>query len=131
MIIELRMLAYSAALLFVLILVQAQAGVAAQGLGRMAGPRDDVPPPTGFAARAKRTVENHIEGLVVFAPLLLVAVLGHRTNHWTALAAQFYFFGRLAHAGLYLLGVPWLRSIAFMVGVAGMVLLFLVDISVI
>lgn len=129
--IELRMLVYSAALLFILILVQAQAGVAAEGLARMAGPRDDVPSPTGFAGRAKRTVNNHIEGLVVFAPLLIAAVIAHRVNHWTAMGAQFYFFGRLAHAALYLLGVPWLRSIAYMVTVAGMVLVFLADIGVI
>lgn len=128
--IELHMLVYSTALLFVLIMIQAQAGVADEGLGKMAGSRDDVPPPKGFASRAKRTVNNHIEGLVVFAPLILAAVIAHRTNHWTALAAELYFFGRLVHAPLYLLGIPWIRSVAFMVGVAGIVLIFLADVGV-
>jgi uncharacterized MAPEG superfamily protein len=124
------MLVYSAALLFVLIMVQAQAATTQEGLGRMAGPRDDVGPPTGFALRAKRTANNHIEGLVVFAPLLLAAVLAHRTDHWTALGAELFFFSRLAHAALYLLGVPWVRTIAFLVGVAGMALIFLADLTV-
>ncbi len=130
MIIELQMLVASAALLFVLIMIQAQARISAEGLQRMAGNRDDLGQPTGFSARAKRTVENHIEGLVMFTAFVLAAVLAHRTNAWTALGAQIFFYSRLAHAALYLVGTPWLRSLAFMAGVAGMALIFLTDVGV-
>jgi uncharacterized MAPEG superfamily protein len=71
-----------------------------------------------------------MEGLVMFAVFILAAVVGQRTNHWTAQGAELYFFGRLVHAPLYLAGVPWLRSIAFMVCVAGMALVFLSDVGV-
>jgi uncharacterized MAPEG superfamily protein len=128
--IELRMLVYSTALLFVLIFIQAQAGVSAQGLGKMAGSRDGLPPASGFAGRAQRTVNNHIENLVMFTAFVLAAVLANRTNHWTALGSQLYFFARLAHAPLYLMGIPWLRSVAFMASVAGMALIFLSDVGV-
>jgi uncharacterized MAPEG superfamily protein len=130
MAIELKMLVDSAALLFVLIFIQAQAGISAQGLGKMAGNRDDLPHPSGFAGRAQRTVANHIENLVLFGAFVLAAVVAGRTNHWTALGSQLFFFGRLAHAPLYLVGVPWLRSVAFMVSVAGMALVFLSDVGV-
>ena len=43
--VELTMLVYATALLLVLVLVQATAGVLAQGLPAMAGARDDLPPP--------------------------------------------------------------------------------------
>ena len=46
--IELLMLALSVALLFVLVVIQANAGVSAQGLGPMIGPRDDI-----FTAHAR------------------------------------------------------------------------------
>lgn len=130
MAIELKMLVDSAALLFVLIFIQAQAGISAQGLGQMAGSRDHLAPPSGFAGRAQRTVNNHIENLVLFGAFVLAAVVAGRTNHWTALGAQLFFFGRLAHAPLYLAGAPWLRSVAFMVSVAGMALVFLSDVGV-
>jgi len=130
MIVELRMLVYSAALLFVLVFIQAQAGISAQGFSEMAGNRDGMAPPTGFAGRARRTVDNHIEGMAIFAPLILAAILGHRINHWTAIGTQFYFYGRLVHAPVYLLGLPWIRSLAFMVCVAGMAFIFLSDVGV-
>jgi uncharacterized MAPEG superfamily protein len=75
MTVELTMLVYSVALLFVLILVQAAAGVLAQGLPEMAGSRDGLPEPKPFQARTKRIVDNHREGLALFAPLVLVAAL--------------------------------------------------------
>ncbi len=57
--VELTMLVYSAALLLVLVLAQALAGVVAQGPSPMAGPRDNLPPPKPFRARMVRVVNNH------------------------------------------------------------------------
>jgi uncharacterized MAPEG superfamily protein len=117
--IELTMLVYATALLIALVLVQATVGVNAQGLQPMAGPRDDLPDPKPFQARTKRVVDNHREGLTMFAPLILAAVLAHTINQWTALGAQLFFYSRLAHAALYLLGVPMVRPLAWAVGLAG------------
>lgn len=119
---ELTMLVYSAVLLFLLILVQAVLGIRAYGLPALAGARDDLPPPPPMAARAKRVVSNHLEGLVVFAPILLAAAVAHISNRWTVLGAELYFWGRVAHAGLYLAGVPWVRTVAFAVVVTGVVM---------
>lgn len=119
--VELTMLVYSTALLLVLVLIQATVGVRAQGLQPMAGPRDDLPEPKPFQARTKRVVDNHREGLTLFAPLVLVAALAHVSNHWTALGAQLFFYSRVAHAGLYLAGVPMIRPLVWAVGMAGTV----------
>ena len=80
MTIELTMLVYSVALLFLLILIQALAGVLAQGLPQMAGSRDNLGEPKPFQARTKRIVDNHREGLALFAPLVLVAAVAHISN---------------------------------------------------
>ena len=124
MTIELTMLVYSVALLFLLILIQALAGVLAQGLPEMAGSRDNLPDPKPFQARTKRIVDNHREGLALFAPLVLVAAVAHISNPRTVLGAQLFFYARVVHAALYLSGVPWIRPLAWGVGIAGTVLVF-------
>ena len=123
--VELNMLVYSTALLLVLVLIQATAGVQAQGLQPMAGSRDDLPPPKPFQARTKRLVDNHREGLTIFAPLVLAAALGHVTNTWTVLGAQLFFYSRVIHAGLYLAGVPMVRPLAWAVGLVGTAMVLL------
>jgi uncharacterized MAPEG superfamily protein len=123
--VELTMLIYSVALLLVLVLIQASAGVLAQGLGPMAGARDNLPAPQPFQARTKRVVDNHREGLLIFAPLVLVAALAQVGNAWTVLGAQLFFYARVVHAGLYLAGVPWVRPLAWAVGIVGCVMIFL------
>ncbi|MEO8926126.1 MAG: MAPEG family protein [Caulobacteraceae bacterium] len=119
--VELTMLAWSAALLLVLVLIQGAAGVQAQGMV-LAGPRDHLPPPGVFQARTKRVVDNHREGLTIFAPLILIAALAHLSNHWTLLGAELFFWSRLVHAVLYLLGVPWIRPLFWVVGLVGTVM---------
>ncbi len=122
--IELSMLAYAVGLLFILIVIQAVAGVRAQGLTALANSRDNLPAPGVFQARAKRVVDNHREGLILFAPLVLIAALSHISNPATVLGAQLFFFARVAHAGLYLAGVPMIRPLAWAVGIAGTIMVF-------
>ena len=121
---ELTMLAYSVGLLFLLVVIQAGAGIRAQGLMPLANSRDNLPPPGVLQARAKRCVDNHREGLTLFAPLILIAGLAHISNHATILGAQLYFFGRVAHAGIYLAGLPLIRPLAWAVGIFGTILVF-------
>jgi len=129
--VELTMLVYATALLLVLVLVQATVGVQAQGLKPMAGPRDDLPPPKPFQGRTKRVVDNHREGLTLFAPLVIAAALAHVSNQWTVLGSELFFYSRVAHAALYLAGVPMVRPLAWAVGLAGIVMVLLADLHVI
>jgi uncharacterized MAPEG superfamily protein len=125
MTVELTMLVYATALLIVLVIIQATAGVMAQGLMPMAGPRDDLPPPKPFQARTKRLVDNHREGLTMFAPLVLVAAAEHVSDNVTVLGAELFFYARVAHAVLYMAGVPMIRPLAWAVGLAGTVMVLL------
>ncbi|HEY1414547.1 MAG TPA: MAPEG family protein [Caulobacteraceae bacterium] len=120
--IEITMLVWSVALLLLLIVIQATAAVRAQGLSAMAGSRDDLPPPSTFQARTKRLVDNHREGLTLFAPLIIAAALAHISNNWTVLGAQLFFYSRVIHAVLYVMGVPWVRALAWGAGMVGTIM---------
>ena len=122
--VELTMLVYSTGLLFLLVLVQAFAGIRAFGAVPLANSRDNLPPAAGFHARCLRCVDNHREGLTIFAPLVLVAALAHVSNGTTALGAQLFFYSRVAHAVLYLAGVPMVRPLAWLVGLVGTAMVF-------
>lgn len=123
MTIELQMLVYATVLLLILVMIQSTAGVQAQGLAAMIGPRDNLPPPKLFQARMKRVVDNHREGLTIFAPLVLAAALGHVSNHSTVLGSELFFGSRVVHALLYIAAVPAIRPLAFFIGVVGIVMI--------
>jgi uncharacterized MAPEG superfamily protein len=121
---ELAYLVSSAALTFILVLVAVSGATLQVGLPRLAGNREDLPAITGWAGRAARAHDNMLENLVLFAILVLVAhILGVR-NSMTLLGAQLFFWGRVAHAVIYIAGIPWIRTAAWAVSVAGLALIF-------
>lgn len=125
------MLAYSVALLIVLVLIQATIGVQSKGLMPMANNRDDVGPATGFHARMLRVVDNHREGITMFAPVVLIAAAANIHSGMTVLGAQMFFYSRLAHAILYVTGIPLVRPLFWAVGLAGTVIVLLATLGLI
>ncbi len=121
---ELTMLALSVGLLFILVLIQSTAGAQAQGLWTMAGPRDQLGEPSLWQARTKRCVDNHREGLTLFAPLVLIAAQIDVSNTLTVLGAQLFFYSRVGHAIVYLLGFPYIRPLFWTVGIVGTITVF-------
>jgi uncharacterized MAPEG superfamily protein len=119
---ELKYLLMSVVLTFVQVLIAAAASNQVVGLTTLAGNRDDVPTLTGFAGRAKRAHLNMIENMVLFSTLVLIAVVAQKTNATTAMGAMIFFWARLVYAVIYLLGVPWLRTLAWGVSVIGLVM---------
>jgi uncharacterized MAPEG superfamily protein len=125
MTIELTYLAYAIALFFVVVFVQASAGILNNGGLAMANSRDNLKPPTVFQARMKRLTDNYRENLWFFAPLVLIAAAAGISNQWTVLGAQIFFWTRLAHAIVYALGWPYIRPLFWFAGVIGCALIFL------
>ena len=123
--VELTMLCASVGLLIVLVLIQANAGVMAQGLWPMAGPRDNLGPPSVWQSRTKRCVDNHREGLILFAPLIIVAALTNTSSELTVYGAQMFFYARVAHAIIYLAGWPYIRPVAWLIGMIGVIMIFI------
>lgn len=120
---DLKYLLFSVVLAFVQVLIAAMTAQGQVGLPVLAGNRDEVPAFTGLAGRAKRAHFNMIENLVLFAALVLIAAVAGKANATTAMGAAIFFWGRLAHAIIYLIGIPWLRTLAWFVSVIGMVMI--------
>ena len=119
---DLKYLLLSAILCFVQMLIAATGANQQVGLPALAGNREGLPEMTGWAGRARRAHLNMIENLVLFAALVLIAAVSQKANATTALGAMIFFWGRLAYALIYLVGVPWLRTLAWFVSVIGMVM---------
>jgi uncharacterized MAPEG superfamily protein len=95
------------------------------GLPLLAGNREGMPEIGGWGGRAARAHRNMLENLVLFAALVLVAVAAGRTNAMTLLGAQIFVWARLAYAGVYIVGLPWIRTGVWAVSVVGLAMIFL------
>lgn len=82
-------------------------------------------PDAPWAARLKKAHANGVENLVIFAPLVIVLVMSGKGTELTEMAAMVYFGTRVAHAVIFTLGLPVLRTIAFAVGVGCQIVLAL------
>jgi uncharacterized MAPEG superfamily protein len=121
---ELVWLLWAVALTLVQMLLAVGGATLQVGLPALAGNREGLAPCTGWAGRAQRAHHNMLENLVLFAALVLTAVVSERTNATTLLGAQLFFWARLVYAGVYVAGIPWLRTLTWLVSVVGMVLIF-------
>lgn len=87
-------------------------------LGAMANPSPDAPAGPPWARRAHMAHANAIENLVVFAPLVLIASATGATGPATATAAWVFVAARLVHYVVFVLGIPVIRTLAFLCGFA-------------
>lgn len=122
MAVELQLLVWSAILALVQMLIAVMGAQQQVSLPVLAGNRENMPALTGWASRATRAHLNMLESLVVFAVFVLVAQAAGRLNDTTALGASLFFWGRLAYAIVYVIGIPWLRTLIWGVSVAGLLL---------
>ncbi|MGH8378094.1 MAG: MAPEG family protein [Gammaproteobacteria bacterium] len=92
-------------------------------LGTLKNPGTEDKPLHAWAQRAQRAHYNAVENLVVFAALVAAALFAGISNELTVLGCILYFWARLAHYLIYTLGIPGLRTLSFVVGVVGEVLI--------
>ena len=60
-----------------------------------------------------------------FAILVLTAHLTGKANDTTALGAGIFFWGRVAHFLVYVLGIPYLRTVVFGIATLGPILILI------
>ena len=94
-------------------------------MGAMANPMPKDEPQSLWAQRLMRAHTNAVENLVIFAALVLTLQALHHSTAMTVIACAVFFYARLAHAVVYTLGIPVLRTLAFAVGFAAEVALVL------
>lgn len=94
-------------------------------MGTMDNPSPQAKPQSPWALRLYFAHTNAVENLVIFATLVFVLQFLEISNRATVWACVVYFWARLAHAIIYALGIPVLRTLTFAVGFAAQVVLFL------
>lgn len=85
-------------------------------MGAMANPARNDKPQSPWAQRLYFAHTNAVENLIIFAPLVLILDAQGYSTEGTVIACAVYFWARLAHAVVYTMGVPVLRTLAFSVG---------------
>lgn len=89
------------------------------------GPRDNPPPVGILTGRLQRALNNHFEGLILFALAVMVVTLGDKTSAFTAACAWIYLAARVLYVPAYAFGwVPW-RSYIWIIGFVATMLMML------
>jgi len=120
---ELTVLGWTLVLALVQVLLPAAWRNRETGLAYNAGPRDEDGPPVGrVTARLRRAQNNLFETLPLFAAAVLIAHVAGREGALTAWGVSLYLGARIVYVPLYACGVPYLRSLAWVVSVGGLLL---------
>ena len=122
---ELTLLVWAALLALVQAVVAVQGALMQVGLPTLAGNRDGLPEIKGWGGRAARAHRNMLENLILFAILVLVAVIAGKTNSATLMGAQIFLGARIVYALVYIAGIPWLRTATWGISVIGLAMIFL------
>lgn len=72
-----------------------------------------------WAARAQRAHLNMVETMPAFIAVVVAALMlaqgSQETLHTASVWAEIFFFARIAHAVVYILGIPYLRTPVYLV----------------
>ena len=121
--VELTMLLYTVVLFFVQLVAQFGSGLIDSGAGYAAGARDEDPKLGIIGGRFERAYYNLLETMPPFAALVLIGLYTGKVNELTALGAQIYFWGRVAYVPAYVAGIPFVRSVIWLISTAGMAII--------
>ncbi len=111
-------------LLLVHIAAQVTSVTRERGSAWNAGPRDDGSAPTGkFAGRADRALRNFQETFPAFVLLVALLMLRDRADGIGLLGGLIWLAARVVYLPLYLAGVPRLRTLVWLVSLAGLMLM--------
>ena len=117
---EIQVLVYMAIWTLLLIAPGTTALLVIGGVSAGVGNREEVPELPAWAGRSNRAHRNMLENLPLFAAMILAAQMADVSNPATVQGAQLFFWGRIAHGVVYIAGIPYVRTLAFAVSIAGM-----------
>ena len=122
---ELTMLAATLVLAFVHVFLPAAGRTMVNGIDWNAGPRDGLPARPGVVTRRmERAQANLMETLPMFIGAVLIAHMTGETGPLTFWGTQAFFWARLVYIPLYALGVPFVRSIVWLIAMGGLIAIF-------
>jgi uncharacterized MAPEG superfamily protein len=120
---ELAILAWGCILALVHIFVAVRFKTRQYGTKWNVGARDEeLPAPQPIVGRLARAQANFFETFPVFAAAVLIVAVAGLHDRWTAIGAWLWLGARIVYLPLYAMGVPVVRTIAFLLSVAGIAL---------
>jgi uncharacterized MAPEG superfamily protein len=121
---EIQLLALSGILVVVQIVIAAQTANAQYGLRWAASPRDEpLPEPRPIVGRSRRALANLLETYPVFVAAVLAVAVTRRFDLWSLVGAHLYVWSRVVYLGLYLTGVPLIRSLFWNLALLGIMMI--------
>ena len=89
-----------------------------------AGARDNTPASTKpLTGRLERAQANLYETLPIFIGAVLLTHFVGISSHLTLWGTALYFWGRVAFVPIYALGIPYIRSLIWLVSFAGLIMI--------
>lgn len=89
------------------------------------GNRDVQPEPSVIAARLDRAKNNLLEALPIFVSLALLALVRGADRGAEAQAALVFLVARVVYVPAYVSGIPWLRSLVWLISMSGLLMMAL------
>jgi uncharacterized MAPEG superfamily protein len=120
---DLTYLAWAVALAILQVVLSVVGAMTQFPLPVLVGNREPPVDGRGWVGRAQRAHRNMIENLVLFAALVLVAHVSGQANATTAMGAALFFYARLVYAAVYVIGIPWLRTLVWTAGAVGLLMI--------
>jgi len=120
---ELTLLAWTLVLSLVHIMLVANLRTAETGIQYNASARDgEAPPPRPVTARLQRAQANLFETLPLFIGAVLIAHVSGSEGDLTLWGCWMYLIARIVYIPLYAAGIPYVRSLVWLVSLAGLVM---------
>jgi uncharacterized MAPEG superfamily protein len=120
---ELTVLAWGCVLAIVHIYAAIRAKTRQYGTKWNTGPRDEEQPPLNpVAGRLARAQANYYESFPIMAAAILIVSVADLETRWTAIGVLIWLAARVLYLPLYGFGVPLVRTLAWIVSLAGIVM---------
>lgn len=118
---ELQVLGWSVVLLLVHIAMQGMSATFELGPTYNLSARDQELKPKGLlAGRLRRALANYLETYPAFIALALALVVAQKTGGYGRIGAWVWLAGRVAFLPCYALGIPFVRTLAWVASIAGL-----------
>lgn len=98
--------------------------VTGRGMSWAQGPRDDGRPALPkHRGRIERAWQNFLETFPFFAAAVLMASALNMQSATTTMGAEIYFWARVAYVPAYVVSIPFLRTLIWLISLAGIVII--------
>ncbi|MDF1727673.1 MAG: MAPEG family protein [Sulfitobacter sp.] len=122
---ELTLLAAYGLLVLITLLLQVLGSMRTLSIGYLMSARDEPRDVGKMTARIRRALDNSITAMALFAPAVLILEVQDRTDASSLLACQVFLIARIIYLPVYALGVPTIRTLAWLAGFAATAILYL------